>query len=112
MESIYQDYEYPEEFDATPYLFSPGTYQLESWIYSLYGVMMHHGDMLQGYHNAFLRPTKDGPFFKFDNHRVTRTTLKDIKDANSGERAGLYSWKHSIFIYIRKSRLDSLLEST
>lgn len=112
MEILFQDYEFPEEFDATPYLFSPGTNLLESWTYTLYGVIMHRGDMLQGYYNAFLRPTKDGPFYKFDNHRVTRTTLKDIKDANFGERAGLYSWKPSILIYIRKSRLDALLEST
>ena len=111
-ESVFQDYEFPEEFDATPYLFSPGTCQLESWIYTLYGVIMHRGDMFQGYYNAFLRPTKDGSFYKFDNHRVTRTTLKDIKYANFGERAGLYSWKPTILIYIRKSRLDSLLETT
>ena len=112
MESIFQDYEFPEEFNATPYLFSPGTYQPESWTYTLYGVIMHRGDISRGYYNAFLRPTKDGPFYKFDNHRVTRTTLKDMKDANFGERAGLYSWKPSILIYIRKSRLDALLEST
>ncbi|KAL8988120.1 MAG: hypothetical protein Q9169_008609 [Polycauliona sp. 2 TL-2023] len=111
MESIFQDYEFPEEFDATPYLVSSGMSQRESWIYTLYGVIMHRGDMSQGYYNAFLRPTKDGSFYKFDNHRVTRTTLKDIKDANFGERAGLYSWKPTILIYIRKSSLDYLLES-
>lgn len=111
LETVDQDYEFPEEFDATPYLSPSGKEQLASWKYTLYSIITHRGTTSHGYNNVFLRPAKDGSFYKFDNHRVTRTTLKDIKEANFGVRAGLYSWKPMILIYVRKSSLDTLLDS-
>jgi ubiquitin carboxyl-terminal hydrolase 7 len=110
LEKLSHYYEFPEEFNASPYL-SADVCQPGPWTYTLYGVIMHHGNMDAGYFYAFLRPTKDGPFYKFDNDQVTPATLMDVKDANFEGMAGPYSRTPAILIYIRKSRLDVLEET-
>jgi ubiquitin carboxyl-terminal hydrolase 7 len=83
MEKLNDYYEFPEEFDATPYL-SADADKSEPWTYLLVGVIVHDGDINRGSYYAFLRPTKDGPFYKFNDDRVTRATLKEAMDENFG----------------------------
>jgi ubiquitin carboxyl-terminal hydrolase 7 len=120
-------HEFPEEFDASPYL-SEEADRSEPWVYQLQGVLVHSGDVNAGHYYAFLRPGKEGPFYKFDDDRVTRATMKETLEENfGGEYANLpngtvgvrqpyargYSTKRSMnaymLVYIRKSRLDSIL---
>lgn len=120
-------HEFPEEFDASPYL-SNDADKSESWVYQLYGVLVHSGDLDAGHYYAFLRPEKNGFFYKFDDDKVIRATTKESLEENyGGEYANLsngnigvrqpfargYSTKRSMnaymLVYIRKSKLDDVL---
>jgi ubiquitin carboxyl-terminal hydrolase 7 len=76
-------FEFPETWDASPYL-SEHADRSEPHIYKLHGVLVHSGDLHAGHYYAFLKPTKDGNFYKFDDDRVTRATLKEAIDDNFG----------------------------
>lgn len=126
MMKVNDRHEFPEEFDASPYL-SEDADKSESWTYQLHGVLIHSGDFNAGHYYAFLKPTKDGHWYKFDDDRVTRATIKETLEENyGGEYPNLpnglgqrqpymrgYSTKRSMnaymLVYIRKSRLDDVL---
>lgn len=124
MMKINDRHEFPEEFDASPYL-SENADKSEPWIYQLYGVLVHTGDLNAGHYFAFLRPTKDGNFYKFDDDRVIRATMMETLEenyggeylnGNTGLRQSLgrnQSLKRStnayMLVYLRKSRVDDLL---
>lgn len=127
MMKVNDRHEFPEEFDASLYL-SDDADKSESWMYQLHGVLVHSGDFNAGHYYAFLKPKKDGHFYKFDDDRVTRATLKETLEENyGGEYANLvngglgqrqpymrgYSTKRSMnaymLVYIRKSKLDEVL---
>ncbi|KAK2768864.1 hypothetical protein FQN54_000724 [Arachnomyces sp. PD_36] len=114
-------HEFPEEFDASAYL-SPDTNLSEPWTYRLMGVTVHSGDMMGGEYYVFRRPTKDGPFYKFDDQTVSRATLREVMNDNFGgegsrlgtRAGGRYQGQERsrnayMLVYIRKSRLDEVL---
>ncbi|KAL1956846.1 hypothetical protein VTO42DRAFT_6796 [Malbranchea cinnamomea] len=127
MMKINDRHEFPEEFDASPYL-SEDADKSEPWIYQLHGVLVHSGDFNAGHYYAFLKPTKDGHWYRFDDDKVIRATMKEVLEENyGGEYTNLpnghngirqpyargYSTKRSMnaymLVYIRKSRLDQVL---
>ncbi|EER27674.1 Ubiquitin carboxyl-terminal hydrolase family protein [Coccidioides posadasii C735 delta SOWgp] len=128
MMKINDRHEFPEEFDASPYL-SENADRSEPWVYQLYGVLVHTGELNAGHYYAFLRPTKDGYFYRFDDDRVVRATMKQTLEENFGGdwitlpngNAGMrqahfargYSTKRSMnaymLVYLRKSRVDDIL---
>ncbi|WEW56134.1 ubiquitin-specific protease ubp15 [Emydomyces testavorans] len=127
MMKINDRHEFPEEFDAAPYL-SENAEKSEPWIYQLYGVLVHSGDLNAGHYYAFLRPTKDGHFYKFDDDKVIRASMKETLEENyGGEYTNIsngnvgvrqpyikgYSTKRSMnaymLVYLRKSRVDDVL---
>ncbi|KAL1303014.1 hypothetical protein AAFC00_003329 [Neodothiora populina] len=127
MVKVNDRYEFPETFDASPYL-SDTADKSEPYIYHLHGVLVHSGDMNAGHYYAFLKPSKDSPFYKFDDDRVTRATKKEAMDENFGGEYSVngvngmkvqnpftrqWSTKRSMsaymLVYIRESRLDQIL---
>ncbi|KAM5441568.1 ubiquitin-specific protease ubp15 [Microsporum ferrugineum] len=125
MMKINDRHEFPEEFDAAPYL-SADADMSEPWEYKLFGVLVHSGDLNAGHYYAFLRPTKDGHFYKFDDDKVIRATAKETLEENFGGEyangAGMrqpytrnYSTKRSMnaymLVYIRKSKINDVLIS-
>ena len=127
MMKINDRYEFPEVFDAAPYLSKDADIS-EPYLYHLHGVLVHSGDIAAGHYYAFLKPTKDGHFYKFDDDKVTRATMKEALDENFGGdytnltngNAGLrnpysrtLSTKRSMsaymLVYIRQSRVDNIL---
>jgi len=126
MMKVNDRYEFPEIWDASPYL-SESADRSEPWIYHLHGVLVHSGDLNAGHYYAFLKPTKEGQFYKFDDDRVTRATNREALEenfggdytqpnGNIGQRnpyTRTWSAKRSMsaymLVYIRKSRLDSML---
>lgn len=126
MMKVNDRYEFPEIFDASPYL-SNSADKTESYVYQLHGVLVHSGDFNAGHYYAFLKPTADGHFYKFDDDRVTRATLKEALEENfGGDYAKLngnvgvrnpytrtLSTKRSMsaymLVYIRQSRVQSIL---
>ena len=83
MMKVNDRYEFPEIFDASPYL-SDGADKSEPYIYQLHGVLVHSGDLNAGHYYAYLKPTSDGYFYKFDDDRVTRATIKEALEENFG----------------------------
>ena len=126
MMKVNDRYEFPEVWDAAPYL-SEGADRSESWVYHLHGVLVHSGDLNAGHYYAFLKPTKDGHYYKFDDDRVTRATLREALEenfggdyvqanGNTGQRnpyTRAWSAKRSMsaymLVYIRETRLDQVL---
>ncbi|KAF2105658.1 hypothetical protein BDV96DRAFT_592163 [Lophiotrema nucula] len=126
MMKVNDRYEFPEIWDASPYL-SDGSDRSEPWIYHLHGVLVHSGDLNAGHYYAFLKPTKEGEFYKFDDDRVTRATKREALEENFGgdyaqangtapqrnPYTRTWSAKRSMsaymLVYIRESRLDSTL---
>jgi len=129
MTKVYDRYEFPEVWDASPYL-SEGANRSEPYIYHLHGVLVHSGDLNAGHYYAFLKPGKNGDFYKFDDDRVTRATRKEALEENfggdfsslansSGGQRNPYTrtWSKQRFmsaymlVYIRESRLDYVLQA-
>ena len=126
MMKVNDRYEFPEIWDASPYL-SDQADRSEPYIYHLHGVLVHSGDLNAGHYYAFLKPTKDGHFYKFDDDRVTRATKREALEENFGGEytqpngnigqrnpyTRTWSTKRSMsaymLVYIRESRLDSIL---
>jgi ubiquitin carboxyl-terminal hydrolase 7 len=126
MMKVNDRYEFPEVWDASPYL-SDGADRSESWIYHLHGVLVHSGDLNAGHYYAFLKPTKDGHYYKFDDDRVTRATTREALEENFGgdyQQANGnvghrnpytrgWSSKRSMsaymLVYIRETRVDQVL---
>jgi len=127
MMKVNDRYEFPETFDASQYL-SESADKSEPYVYELHGVLVHSGDFNAGHYYAFLKPTAGGHFYKFDDDRVTRATLKEALEENFGGDYGnkangvpvrnpytrTLSTKRSMsaymLVYIRKSRSESILQ--
>lgn len=115
---------FPMEFDAAPYL-SSNAAKDESWNYELHGVLVHSGGLDAGHYYAFLKPTKDGYWYRFDDDRVNRATIKEVLEENYGgeyqpltgstgprqpqARPLKRSMNAYMLVYIRKSRIDDVL---
>lgn len=126
MMKVNDRYEFPEIFDATPYL-SESADKSESYLYQLHGVLVHSGDLTAGHYYAFLKPTTDGPFYKFDDDKVIPATMREALEENFGgdyanmvNGAGVrnpytrtLSTKRSMsaymLVYIRQSREKEIL---
>ncbi|KAF2841356.1 cysteine proteinase [Patellaria atrata CBS 101060] len=127
MMKVNDRYEFPEVWDASPYL-SDKADRSEPYTYHLHGVLVHSGDLNAGHYYAFIKPNKEGHFYKFDDDRVTRATKKEALDenfggeyapngvnGNAGQRnpyTRTWSTKRSMsaymLVYIRESRLDHI----
>jgi ubiquitin carboxyl-terminal hydrolase 7 len=122
MMKINDRYEFPETFDAAPYL-SDEADRSEPWIYQLHGVLVHSGDLNAGHYYAFIKPTKDGWFYKYDDDKVTKATMREVLEDNFG---GEYRMPNGtvvthkstpilrqnsayMLVYIRQNRLDDVL---
>ena len=128
MMKVNDRHEFPETFDAAPYL-SESADRSEPYIYQLHGVLVHSGDFNAGHYYAFLKPTAKGHFYKFDDDRVTRATIKEALEENYGgdyvtkangnnavrnPYTRTLSTKRSMsaymLVYIRQSRLREVLQ--
>ena len=128
MMKVNDRHEFPNEFDFAPYLSEEARKSItESTVYQLHGVLVHSGDFNAGHYYAFLKPTANGTFYKFDDDRVTRATMKEVMEENyGGEYANApnggmgvrqpymkgLSTKRSMnaymLVYIRRSRLHEV----
>jgi ubiquitin carboxyl-terminal hydrolase 7 len=125
MMKINDRYEFPEIWDATPYL-SKEADKTESYVYHLHGVLVHSGDLNAGHYYAFLKPEAEGHWFKFDDDRVMRSLPREaISDNFGGEFPAqngapqrnpytrTWTTKRSnnayMLVYIRQTRLNHIL---
>ncbi|KAL3422872.1 ubiquitin carboxyl-terminal hydrolase [Phlyctema vagabunda] len=125
MMKINDRYEFPDTFDAAPYL-SEDAEKSESYIYQLHGVLVHSGDLNAGHYYAFIKPTKDGWFYKYDDDKVMKATMREVLEENYGGEYippnGLLTTsaiqkttpilrQNSAYmlVYIRQTRVDEVL---
>jgi len=123
MMKINDRYEFPETFDASPYLAEENRGS-EPWIYQLHGVLVHSGDLNAGHYYAFIKPTKDGWFYKYDDDKVTKATMREVLEDNYGGEYRLPNGNAAfrtkskpvlrqnsayMLVYIRQTRLDAVL---
>lgn len=87
--------------------------------------MVHSGDLHGGHYYALLKPEKDGHWYKFDDDRVTRATLKEVLDENFGgdmsptnsyiknpysRNTSLKRYMNAyMLVYFRENELDEIL---
>jgi len=123
MTKLNDRYEFPETFDAAPYL-SEAADKSESYIYQLHSVLVHSGDLNAGHYYAFIKPTKEGWFYRYDDDKVLKATMREVLEDNYGgeflpvSANGFASQKGSpiirhnsayMLVYIRQTRIDSVL---
>ncbi|ETS80785.1 hypothetical protein PFICI_08314 [Pestalotiopsis fici W106-1] len=123
MMKVNDRFEFPEVFDAAPFL-EKSADMSEPWVYKLHGVLVHSGDLNAGHYYAFLKPNKDGWFYKFDDDKVTKATIRETLEENYGGelRTSQGPYRTSIskkpimrsanaymLVYIREPRLDQVL---
>jgi len=124
MMKVNDRYEFPEIFDAAPYLADDAD-KSEPWTYQLHGVLVHSGDLNAGHYYAFLKPNKDGWFYKYDDDKVTKATRREVLEENFGgafptlngllrsptvqKKPILRPNSAYMLVYIRQSRLDKIL---
>lgn len=78
-------FEFPTTIDMRPYMDPDVSEDLSiNFLYHLHGVLVHCGESNVGHYYAFLRPTADGSWFKFDDERVTPATEADAVAENYG----------------------------
>ncbi|KAG6198704.1 hypothetical protein E4U10_006319 [Claviceps purpurea] len=123
MMKINDRYEFPDTFDAAPYLIDDAD-KSEPWTYQLHSVLVHSGDLNAGHYYAFIKPEKDGWFYRYDDDKVTRATSREVLEENFG---GEYRTSNGVrastttktpiirqnsaymLVYIRQSKLDKIL---
>lgn len=77
-------YEFPTEVDLAPYLDEDSRDPNENYEYALHGVLVHCGDLNIGHYYAFIKPSSNGPWYKFDDDKVTKATMKEVLEDNFG----------------------------
>lgn len=122
MVKINNRFEFPDSFDASPYLADDAD-KSEPYIYKLHGVLVHSGDLNAGHYYAFIKPTRDGWFHKYDDDKVTKATFKEVVEDSVGGpmlHNGQIQYNNKgqpimrqnsayMLVYIRETRLDDVL---
>ncbi|CAG8628272.1 14298_t:CDS:10, partial [Dentiscutata heterogama] len=79
--------------------------------YLLYGVIVHSGDLHRGSYYVFIKPEKNGKWFKFDDNIIIPVTDKEVLEKNYGAEVpnAIGSKNAYMLIYIRESDIDFVL---
>ncbi|KAI7847583.1 hypothetical protein BDC45DRAFT_541802 [Circinella umbellata] len=123
MIKINDRHEFPLEIDLESYL-SPDADRTQSYKYALHGVLVHSGEVSSGHYFAFVKPTKDGKWLKFDDERVIPASEKEVLEGNyGGELLGGIGMNGQpimggikritsayMLVYIRESMRDEILQ--
>ncbi|RIB20287.1 ICP0-binding domain of ubiquitin-specific protease 7-domain-containing protein [Gigaspora rosea] len=105
-------YEYPPKIDLQKYLSPDNSDRSKPNNYLLYGVIVQ-GDFYGSTYYVFLKPEKNGKWFKFDNDDiVTPTTDKEVFEDNYGGKDynNTKRFRNAyMLMYIRESDIDLVL---
>jgi len=102
----------------------PGVLRLDDFIdpahkgvkqtYILHGVLVHSGGVNGGHYYAFIRPTLEKKWYKFNDELVTSVTKDQALNDNFGGVGGRWNFEKSsnayMLIYIRKKERKMYLE--
>lgn len=103
-------FEFPADIDLSPYLNKTIAASKDNCEYTLHSVIVHSVESGKGHYHSYVKPTKDGPWYKFYDEQVTRATKKQVFDDNFG---GCESSQRNssayMLVYIRKSMVGQIL---
>ncbi|KAJ1330401.1 hypothetical protein BSLG_009535 [Batrachochytrium salamandrivorans] len=119
-------HEFPLEIELDEFLEEPNTAVKQK--YHLHGVLVHSGELHAGHYCAFIRPEKNGKWFKYDDDRVIPVFEKevledtyggDIVRPNNDDQSSGKPMYHSrvqkhftnayMLVYIRESDIEEIL---
>jgi ubiquitin carboxyl-terminal hydrolase 7 len=82
----------------------------ESWVYDLYGVVVHSGELSGGHYFCFLKPSSSEWWLKFDHGRVVPVVEREVLHNGYGgnEVGGRPTSAYALF-YLRRTRKEELL---
>ena len=80
-------------------------------------VLVHSGELHAGHYCAFIRPEKNGKWFKYDDDKVIPVTQREVLEDNYGGESTLRPnlkiakrfTNAYMLVYIRESDLDEIL---
>ncbi|RIB10405.1 ICP0-binding domain of ubiquitin-specific protease 7-domain-containing protein [Gigaspora rosea] len=98
--------EYPMEIDLQRYL-SPDSDRSKPHNYLLHGVIVYRDELHESSYHVFLKPERDGKWFKFDDNRVVPITDKEVL-GEGVETPKVIDFTYML-IYIRESDIDLVL---
>ncbi|KAI1316281.1 hypothetical protein EDD11_010189 [Mortierella claussenii] len=87
MVKINDRHEFPLDIDLADFVAEGEEKEMagpDGFKYTLHGVLVHSGDLHGGHYFALLKPERDGNWYRFDDDRVTRVTLKEVLNENYG----------------------------
>ncbi|KAF6765135.1 ubiquitin carboxyl-terminal hydrolase 5 [Ephemerocybe angulata] len=123
MVKINDRHEFPFEIDLDEFL-DPAADRSSPWVYRLFGVLVHSGDLHGGHYFALIKPDRESRWLKFDDDRVTPVTDKEVLEENYGGESLngiLPAYQRNqgrtikrftnayMLVYIRESAIDEVL---
>ncbi|KIJ59976.1 hypothetical protein HYDPIDRAFT_32705 [Hydnomerulius pinastri MD-312] len=109
MVKIFDRHEFPFQIDLSEFLDKKAD-QSQSWVYILHGVIMHSGDINQGYNYAYVKPEESASWLKFDDDRVIPITDSEVQRDGFGT-GNFDAGTHTAYIltYVRQCTLGQVL---
>ena len=109
MEKVYSRFEFPDEMDLSEFL-APSVVQSHPCIYTLVGVLVHDGTPEYGHYYAYMRPTVEPKWYRFNDSMVTPVSAHDAIEENYGRSGNGYlggyqsvsSFSAYMLVYVRK----------
>ena len=104
---------YPETIDLTKYM-SSDLERNKSNIYELHGVLVHSGTITSGHYYAFLRPSIEDKWYKFDDSNVSEVQKEEAIENNFGgidpRTQKEKTYNAYMLVYVRKEDVPLIYE--
>ncbi|OHT04300.1 hypothetical protein TRFO_28240 [Tritrichomonas foetus] len=78
----------------------------DDYLYELFGVLVHQGNAFMGHYFAYLRPTPNHKWFKFNDSTVSHVTEFEAIDKNFGDKK--INSSGYMLIYVKKSEIPKI----
>ena len=102
-------FEFPKEINLEPFL-AKEVDRSKSYIYDLYGVLVHSGGVSYGHYYAFLRTSTDPQWYEFNDSTVSKVDEKKAIEDNFGGQQ-VKSFSAYFLIYVRRDDAKNIFES-
>ncbi|KAJ6578633.1 putative ubiquitin specific protease 7, partial [Mycena vulgaris] len=124
MVKINDKHEYPSQIDLAEFLDVTAD-RSQSWVYNLFGVVVHSGDVSGGFYFTFIKPSRTEGWLKLHDDQVTRAAEEEVfegcyggepigstsslDESNTPDAEKTSTLAYMLF-YIRDSAMDEVLK--
>ena len=102
MAKVNDTFAFPKQIDLSKFVNDKS----KSYVYDLFGVLVHSGGTYGGHYYAFLRTSSDPQWYKFNDSVVTKESEENAIDDNFGGKA----YNAYMLIYVRHEDVEHLYE--